>query len=86
MTELSHKAKLLRYQILTMQQCLTALDEKINHIESGCDDGKLRDHIEYRKSVQKKLTEKEGAFAVETGTAVRGMHYNALLKEAGNET
>lgn len=77
--ELSMKAKRLRYQIKVMRNCIKGLDVTI---EKG--EGKIGPWVQYRESVKKNLAKAEGLFAVETGTAVSGMHYNELMR--GYET
>ena len=77
-----NKDLLLKQEIIKTRNHLSQTNARIADLEAGRGAGSLGMSIAYRKALEKRLHKLEQDFAVATGTAVRGMHFNALLRQS----
>jgi hypothetical protein len=75
-----NKDLFLKQEIIETRNHLSQTNARIADLEAGRGAGSLSISIAYRKALEKRLRKLEQDFAVATGTAVHGMHFNALLR------
>ena len=77
---MTNKNLSLEQEIIEARNHLSRANAQIADLEAGRGAGSLGMCIAYRKALEKHLRKLEQDFAVATDTAVRGVHFNALLR------